>query len=566
MALFFELSGYLSILLSGLSLTAQSVVVGGVGFLLAAARPLERSLGAEAQGIQRSSQRLLAWAAFAFLLLSPARIGLQLVILLGTTSVPVERAFQSWFVISLGLQACAGAVLFAVARNPERKPPALLMILPAAVILAGSIATSHAAGRLEDGPLLLGVTLIHALGAALWVGGLPYLLIALRRLRDGREIGVLGRRYSVISIFGVSAILGSGLVMGVFYIGSFEALYGTAYGLMTAVKAILLAMLLLLGGMNFLLAKRLRHDPGLPNLQFRRFVEAELGIGLTVFFAAASLMGVPPGVELPDDRVTLTEIVERVWPVRPRFESPDHAGLALVALQDSLNAEAARTASTASRAFVPGLGEVPVRNAYDIAWSEYNHNWAGVLVLAIGLLAMAERAGWRPGRHWPLLFLVMAAFLFLRSDPEVWPLGPIGFFESLRDAEVAQHRVYVLVIILFGVFEWLVRMGYLRKPNAALVFPVMCAFGGALLLTHNHAISNVKEALLVEISHALIGLIGVAAGWSRWIELRAPGRPAQIASWLWPICFALIGLVLIDYRESSGPTTRVEIQTSARRD
>ena len=34
----------------------------------------------------------------------------------------------------------------------------------------------------------------------------------------------------------------------------------------------------------------------------------------------------------------------------------------------------------------------------------------------------------------------------------------------------------------------------------ALVFPLMCAAGGAVLLTHQHAISNVKENLLVELT------------------------------------------------------------------
>ena len=58
----------------------------------------------------------------------------------------------------------------------------------------------------------------------------------------------------------------------------------------------------------------------------------------------------------------------------------------------------------------------------------------------------------------------MAAFLFLRSDPEVWPLGEIGFFESLRDVEVLQHRVFVLLIVAFALFEWGVRTGRLAQP------------------------------------------------------------------------------------------------------
>ena len=77
--------------------------------------------------------------------------------------------------------------------------------------------------------------------------------------------------------------------------------------------------------------------------------------------------------------------------------------------------------------------------------------------MAIGLLALLQRAGLRWARHWPLLFLGLAVFLFFRSDPETWPLGDIGFLESFRDVEVLQHRFFVLLIVVFAVFEWRVR-------------------------------------------------------------------------------------------------------------
>jgi putative copper resistance protein D len=59
-----------------------------------------------------------------------------------------------------------------------------------------------------------------------------------------------------------------------------------------------------------------------------------------------------------------------------------------------------------------------------MAWSEYNHHWAGLIVGLMGLLALLARTG-RVGwaRNWPLLFWVLAVFLFLRADPESWPLG-----------------------------------------------------------------------------------------------------------------------------------------------
>lgn len=83
----------------------------------------------------------------------------------------------------------------------------------------------------------------------------------------------------------------------------------------------------------------------------------------------------------------------------------------------------------------------------------------------------------------------------------------------------------------------------------ALVFPLMCAIGGAVLLTHQHAITNVKENLLVELSHVPMGVLAVFAGWSRWLELRLPPENRKIPSWIWPVCFVLIGAALLNYRE-----------------
>ncbi len=172
-------------------------------------------------------------------------------------------------------------------------------------------------------------------------------------------------------------------------------------------------------------------------------------------------------------------------------------------------------------------------------------------MLVIGLLALAERAGLaRWALHWPLLFLVLAIFLVVRSDPETWPLGDISFWESLRDPEVVQHRLFVLLLIPFGQFEWAVRTGRLTWPGLALVFPLVTALGGALLLTHSHSLGNVRQELLIEVTHVPLALFGVAAGWARWLELRLPGREGRIAGWTWPICFLVVGVLLLLYRES----------------
>ena len=76
----------------------------------------------------------------------------------------------------------------------------------------------------------------------------------------------------------------------------------------------------------------------------------------------------------------------------------------------------------------------------------------------------------------------------------------------------------------FAVFELRVRKRRQENDPLALVFPLMCAIGGAVLLTHQHAITNAKENLLVELTHVPMGVLAVFAGWARWLELRLPRR------------------------------------------
>jgi len=167
----------------------------------------------------------------------------------------------------------------------------------------------------------------------------------------------------------------------------------------------------------------------------------------------------------------------------------------------------------------------------------------------MGLFSLlSRRVSW--ARAWPLIFFGLAVFLFLRADSENWPLGPRGFWESFQVAEVAQHRLFVLLIVLFAIFEWRVQTGRVAPARAGLVFPMVCIAGGALLMTHSHALGNVKEEFYAELSHLPLSILAVIAGCSRWLEIRlAPAGRARIIRLAWPVCFILIGTILMCYRE-----------------
>jgi putative copper resistance protein D len=283
----------------------------------------------------------------------------------------------------------------------------------------------------------------------------------------------------------------------------------------------------------------------------QRFAEVELGVGITVLFVAASLTSLPPAVDLTRDRVTLAEFSERLTPRWPSLQSPDPSSLGFQELQAKLDAEAQAARTTATPAYVPGAGLPAPRNAANVAWSEYNHHWAGIAVLAMGCLTLvdATRRG-RFARHWPLAFIPLGLFLMYRDDVESGVYDGVGALAILRDPEFVQHRIFYLLILVFGMFEWAVRTGRLRARAAALVFPLGSAVAAGLLLTHAHFLTNPKELLLIEISHVPLALIGIAAGWARWLELRAEPPERRIAGWTWRWCFVAVGVLLLLYRES----------------
>ena len=182
--------------------------------------------------------------------------------------------------------------------------------------------------------------------------------------------------------------------------------------------------------------------------------------------AAASMTSQPPAVDLPNDRVSLARDcgtlpsgrsaddqpgISQIWPHRRRWTQ---------AVKDT----------EFSGANAPS-------DANDEAWSEYNHHWSGVIVLAAGFFALLSRLpskyglsfGW--ARNWPIAFVGLAVFIILRADPDCWPLGPRPFWASLYAPDVLQHRLYALLIVGFAGFEWGIQTGRLHAPWAARIFP-----------------------------------------------------------------------------------------------
>ena len=538
-----------AVLLRAATLAFNSLLIGGIVFC-AVLLPQSNFFSVAIGKFAPRALRLLRIGAIGLAAAQVLFVALDSAMLMSTGGLRLSDLYAANYFLAGSLFVASTCIFLISSRlGLPRKPAWLAFAVP---LIFATVWTSHGASRLEHQIPLMLLTGLHQLAVALWIGGMPYLWLLLASRANGGTVeddggARVARRYSIMSLASVAVLVGAGVAMAWVYTQSWSAMYGTAYGVVLIAKSIMLAAVLALGAGNFLLIRGRRFNSSPWLLRIAQFSEAEMGIGFAIILAAASLTAQPPAVDLAQNRLTLPEISARMTPRWPSFSTPPARALPAVqpmkaAIQTyALSPDDAKSAS----------------NKMEQEWSEYNHHWAGIVVLVAGLLAMLgrwDRARW--ARHWPLAFLGLALFLFLRADPEAWPLGPRGYWASFYNPEDLQHRLYILLIVSFIAFEWSVQTERLRSSKAALVFPAVCALGGALLLTHDHTLGNVKEELLAEMSHTAIALCAVFAGWSRWLEVRASGggaatgRGIRIAAWVWPVCLVCIGLLLLNYREA----------------
>jgi copper resistance protein D len=538
-----NLFSFFSVLLRAGTLVFQSVLLGGVLFVLWIAKGSQEVPEENLCRIQSSAWRMLRISAVGLAVVQLLYLYVNSAVLMTTVEIGFHGVIGANFFIS-GSVVLTAALLIAIISGSNKNIAKRAIAVLALVILGASVMTNHAASRLDGRPLLIALSCVHELATGFWIGGLPFLVLGLYRAKDSTTQWYVTERFSRMALICAGALVVSGAVMSVIYIGSWAAVIGTAYGVMVTAKATMLAAVLLLGGVNFLLIRNTSKEDALPRL--RRLIEAEVGIGITIILTAASLTSQPPAVDQIGETVTLSQIYQRLKPTVPR-------------LTYKYVAEAAGDAGKSASGVVPNgqtqaynidgdpLTSQMIRNSIG---SESNHHWMGLVVLAMGLLALLARTGKTPwAEYWPLLLIGIAIFIFLQADTECWPVGWKSFGACWADPEVFQHRIAALVCVAFGFFEARVRKQRKENDRLALVFPIMVAVGGAVLLTHSHAITNVKENLLAELSHVSMGVLAVFAGWARWLELRLPEKNRAIPSWIWPVCFVLIGMALLNYRE-----------------
>jgi len=177
----------------------------------------------------------------------------------------------------------------------RRALTALTLVLGAGMALTPSF-SGHAS---TAGKLALTSDIAHVIAAALWTGGLGFLVVALVLARDDRWPLATRAvpRFSNMAVVSVATLLIAGVINGYLQVRTWSALWETEYGLLLLAKIALVVPLLALGAYNNRYAVP-RLKAGIASvLERRRFLTAagvELAIMVAVVAVTAVLVNAEP--------------------------------------------------------------------------------------------------------------------------------------------------------------------------------------------------------------------------------------------------------------------------------
>lgn len=142
---------------------------------------------------------------------------------------------------------------------------------------------------------------LHLLGAALWIGGLAMLALAVLPRRRPGELAEVVPGYARLAALSVTAIVGAGLVLAWQVVGTYDALLHTSYGHLLLVKTAVLGGVLVAAYASrqwvrtrLDLAVLLRGDAATVR-SFGYSVAAETGLVLVVLAVTSLLVTADPG-------------------------------------------------------------------------------------------------------------------------------------------------------------------------------------------------------------------------------------------------------------------------------
>ena len=216
-------------------------------------------------------------------------------------AVLFETRFGRVWQLRFGVFVAAFPLIW-LCREPVKACRALILILSllSVVFLASLALISHAAAASIQPLGLLG-DMLHLCAAGGWIGGLVPLVIFLARtcasLALGEIVAAALQRFSTLSLCCVGVLVVSGISNSWLLVGSFHALFATAYGRLLLFKLALFGILIVFGARNrFLIKAKLVKTPADKDLlpQLRRNVICEACFGAAVVAIVACLGVTPP--------------------------------------------------------------------------------------------------------------------------------------------------------------------------------------------------------------------------------------------------------------------------------
>jgi putative copper resistance protein D len=290
-----------------LHFAATLLLVGIVAFDAVVLAPVLGSMPAPADAPQlaRSLRRIATTSMIVAVLSGAAWLTLFAHAVAADGAAPIELArsvltqtqFGRVSLIRFIVAILLGALLLmpGAHNRAQRSAAAALALLFAGVLGASSHAAAipGAAGALDlagDG--------FHIIAAGVWLGGLlPLMLVLARAQQAPQRWGAIAaqstRRFSVLAITSVAAIVVTGTLNAALLVGSIDLLFATLYGRILLFKiALLLVMLSFAATNKFRLTPRLPERSALAGLWRNSLAEA--GLGLAIIGLVGALGTLPP--------------------------------------------------------------------------------------------------------------------------------------------------------------------------------------------------------------------------------------------------------------------------------
>ena len=277
------------------------LVVGGSVSLVGALPSAEWRVRWRLYGILAGLAGALALVALANILLQGAAAG-------GLTFIDafswslfttvLDTRYGEVILIQSGLAAALALTALALRHSGGRHRRALAgLTLGLSASLAVTPSFSGHASTL--GALGLTSDVVHVVSAAVWTGGLAFLLLGLRLAGDDRWPLATRAvpRFSTMAVLSVVALITAGVVSAYLQIRTWSGLWETEYGLLVLAKILLLLPLLALGAYNNRYAvPRLRAGIAsvLERRRFLRVTAVELGIMVAIVAVTAVLVNAEP--------------------------------------------------------------------------------------------------------------------------------------------------------------------------------------------------------------------------------------------------------------------------------